>query len=126
MGESVPLGRERRNVGLVRRRGLEPLCLAALAPQASASANFATSAGSLTRVWSGRGDVQSRGEYTITGAWFRALEVAEEVCEGAQFEEMLAGGRGVDGLVFEDPGEVVGDEDGVEAGGQRGVDVGLG
>src|SRR5579863_4642384 len=30
---------------LVRRRGLEPLCLAALAPQASASANFATSAG---------------------------------------------------------------------------------
>jgi hypothetical protein len=29
---------------LVRRRGLEPLCLAALAPQASASANFATSA----------------------------------------------------------------------------------
>ena len=30
--------------GLVRRRGLEPLCLAALAPQASASANFATSA----------------------------------------------------------------------------------
>ena len=32
-----------RKVGLVRRRGLEPLCLAALAPQASASANFATS-----------------------------------------------------------------------------------
>ena len=32
---------------LVRRRGLEPLCLAALAPQASASANFATSAWSL-------------------------------------------------------------------------------
>jgi hypothetical protein len=32
------------NVSLVRRRGLEPLCLAALAPQASASANFATSA----------------------------------------------------------------------------------
>jgi hypothetical protein len=31
-------------MGLVRRRGLEPLCLAALAPQASASANFATSA----------------------------------------------------------------------------------
>ena len=33
-----------KSVGLVRRRGLEPLCLAALAPQASASANFATSA----------------------------------------------------------------------------------
>src|ERR1700760_533821 len=30
--------------GLVRRRGLEPLCLAALPPQGSASANFATSA----------------------------------------------------------------------------------
>ena len=29
---------------LVRRRGLEPLCLAAQAPQACASANFATSA----------------------------------------------------------------------------------
>ena len=37
--------------GLVRRRGLEPLCLAALAPQASASANFATSAGSLTNAY---------------------------------------------------------------------------
>jgi hypothetical protein len=34
-------------MSVVRRRGLEPLCLAALAPQASASANFATSAGSL-------------------------------------------------------------------------------
>jgi hypothetical protein len=38
-----PSGRE-LICGLVRRRGLEPLCLAALAPQASASANFATSA----------------------------------------------------------------------------------
>ncbi len=36
--------RLRSAFGLVRRRGLEPLCLAALAPQASASANFATSA----------------------------------------------------------------------------------
>ncbi len=36
-------------LGLVRRRGLEPLCLAALAPQASASANFATSAWFLTQ-----------------------------------------------------------------------------
>ena len=35
-------------------------------------------------------------------------------------------GGGVDGLVFEDPGEVVGDEDGVEAGGEGGVDVRLG
>ena len=35
----------RRLFGLVRRRGLEPLCLAAQAPQACASANFATSAG---------------------------------------------------------------------------------
>ena len=32
----------------------------------------------------------------------------------------------VEGFVFEDPGEVVGDEDGVEAGGEGGVDVGAG
>ncbi len=32
----------------------------------------------------------------------------------------------VDGLVFENPGVVVGDEDGVEAGGEGGVDVGAG
>ena len=39
---------------------------------------------------------------------------------------MLAGGGLVDDLVLEDPGEVVRDEDGVQAGGERGVDVGLG
>ena len=39
-----------------------------------------------------------------------------QVGEGGEFEEMLAGGGLVDYLVFEDPGEVVGDEDGVEAG----------
>ena len=39
---------------------------------------------------------------------------------------MLAGEGLVHGLVFEHPGEVVGDEDGVEASGERGVDVGLG
>ena len=37
---------------------------------------------------------------------------------------MLASGRLVDDLVLEDPGEVVGDEDGMEAGGESGVDVG--
>ena len=52
-------------VGLVRRRGLEPLCLAALAPQASASANFATSARGLTHRLCGRSDGQSRGKYNI-------------------------------------------------------------
>ena len=39
-----PIRLHRTGELLVRRRGLEPLCLAALAPQASASANFATSA----------------------------------------------------------------------------------
>ena len=44
---------------MVRRRGLEPLCLAALAPQASASANFATSARSLPHVGCDRSDLKS-------------------------------------------------------------------
>ena len=39
---------------------------------------------------------------------------------------MLAGGGLVDYLVLEDPGEVVGDEDGVEAGAEGGVNVGAG
>jgi hypothetical protein len=39
---------------------------------------------------------------------------------------MLAGGGLVDDFVLEDPGEVVGDEDGVEAGSEGWVDVGAG
>jgi hypothetical protein len=39
---------------------------------------------------------------------------------------VLADGGLVDDLVFEDPGEVVGDEDGVKAGREGGVDVGAG
>jgi hypothetical protein len=39
---------------------------------------------------------------------------------------VLAGGGPVDDLVLEDPGEVVGDEDGVEASAEGGVDVGAG
>ena len=46
-----------------------------------------------------------------------------EVGEGAEFDEALAFGWGIDDFVFEDPGEVVGDEDGVQAGSQGGVDV---
>lgn len=38
----------------------------------------------------------------------------------------MAGGRLVDDLVFENPGEVVGDEDGVKACGEGRVDVGAG
>ena len=49
-----------------------------------------------------------------------------QVGEGGQFEEVLSGGRLVDNLVLEDPGEVVGDEDGVEAGAEGWVDVGAG
>src|SRR5882762_10304880 len=52
-------------VGLVRRRGLEPLCLAAQAPQACASANFATSADACSRYLLYVCDVQSVVEYTI-------------------------------------------------------------
>ena len=39
---------------------------------------------------------------------------------------MLAGGGLVDDLVLQDPSEVVGDEDGVQAGGECGIDVGTG
>ena len=49
-----------------------------------------------------------------------------EIGEGGWFEEVLASGRLVDDLVLEDPGEVVGDEDGVEARGEGRVDVGAG
>jgi len=50
--------------------------------------------------------------------------VGGEVGEGGEFEELLAGGGLVDDLVFEDPGEVVGDEDGVQACREGRVDVG--
>jgi hypothetical protein len=49
--------------------------------------------------------------------------VGGEVGEGGEFEEVLAGRGLIDDLVFEDPGEVVGDEDGVEAGAEGWVDV---
>lgn len=49
--------------------------------------------------------------------------MVEEVGEGFELEQVLAGGRLVDGLVLEDPGEAVGDEDGVESGPEGGIDV---
>ncbi len=49
-----------------------------------------------------------------------------EVRKGGEFQEILSNWGLVDGLVFENPGKVVGDEDGVEAGGERGIDVGAG
>jgi hypothetical protein len=67
---------------------------------------------------------RQRGGQTALG--FLGLEEGEEVGEGGELEQVLAGGRGVYGLVLENPGEVVGDEDGVEAGGESGVDVGAG
>ena len=39
-----------------------------------------------------------------------------EIGEACQFKELLASGGLVDDFVFEDPGEVVGDEDGVQTG----------
>jgi hypothetical protein len=56
----------------------------------------------------------------------RKLEVTSQVGEGREFEEMLAGGGLVDDLVLEDPGEVVGDEDGVETRAESRVNVGAG
>lgn len=52
---------------MVRRRGLEPLCLAAQAPQACASANFATSALCLDAWWGASCGEQSEDKYTILG-----------------------------------------------------------
>jgi hypothetical protein len=49
----------------------------------------------------------------------------EEVSEGGKFKELLAVGRSIDNFMFQNPGEVMGDEDGVKAGGQGGIDVGL-
>lgn len=56
----------------------------------------------------------------------KGLKVVGKVGEGGQFEELLACGGLMDNLVFEDPGEVVGDEDGIEAGTEGGIDVGAG
>ena len=52
------------------------------------------------------------------------LEVGGEMDEAGEFEKLLSGWSLIEDLVLEDPGEVVGDEDGVEAGGEGGVDVG--
>ncbi len=51
------------------------------------------------------------------------LEVTGQLSEGGQFEKMLPGRGLVDDLVLEDPGEVVGDEDRVEAGRESRVNV---
>jgi len=56
----------------------------------------------------------------------RTLEVVEQIAEGGEFEERLAGWGLVDYLMLEDPGEVVGDKDGLEASGEGGIDVGAG
>lgn len=56
----------------------------------------------------------------------RALKDITELGEGIEFDQMLALRRWVDGGVFEDPGVFVKEENGVEAGGESGVDVALG
>ena len=47
----------------------------------------------------------------------------EQIGEGGELEKRLAVGWAVDNFMLEDPGEIVGHEDGVQAGGKRGVDV---
>jgi hypothetical protein len=51
------------------------------------------------------------------------LEITDQLSEGGQFEKMLSGRGLVDDLVLEDPGEVVGDEDRVEASRESRVNV---
>src|SRR5580698_10192365 len=50
----------------------------------------------------------------------------EEMREGGEFQQGLADGAWVEGLVFELPGVGVRQEDGVQARGERGIDVGFG
>lgn len=54
------------------------------------------------------------------------LEVAGEIGEVGQFEELAACGGLVDVFALQRPGEVVRDEDGVEAGGEGWINVGFG
>ena len=49
-----------------------------------------------------------------------------EFGEGVEFEQMLGRGRGIEIGMFEDPGVFVKKKYGMEAGGQRGVDVAFG
>ena len=49
-----------------------------------------------------------------------------QLCESIQIDKLLAGGCGLDGVVFEHPGVRVVDVDGVESGGERGIDIGAG
>ncbi len=75
--------------GLVRGGGLEPLCLAALAPQASASANFATSAlcldagGREFAVSNPKGSIASRGGW-MGGAAGQVFKMCEGLNEEAK------------------------------------------
>ena len=50
--------------------------------------------------------------------------MTSQIGETGQFEEVLAVGWLVDYFMLQDPGEVVGDEDGVEAGAEGRIDVG--
>ena len=54
------------------------------------------------------------------------LEVVEEVGEGCQLEQPLVGWCRVNDFMLQNPGEVVRDEDRVEASGECRVDVGAG
>ena len=75
---------------------------------------------------------QSRGrtkaKIITVGEWRKgvSLKVLGEIGEACQLEELLASGGLIDDFVFEDPGEVVGNEDGVEPCAECGVDVGAG
>ena len=50
--------------------------------------------------------------------------MVEEGGELGKFDQVLAGWRRIDGFMLERPGEVVGNEDGVDAGLEGGIDVG--
>src|ERR1035438_5796058 len=59
-------------------------------------------------------------------AYLGQLEDSTELCEGIQLDQMLALRRGVQSCVFQNPCVLVEEEDGVQAGGEGGIDVALG
>lgn len=53
----------------------------------------------------------------------RRSEMNSEFDKGGKFQKVLTGGRLIDGFMLQNPGEIMWDEDSVEAGGESGIDV---
>jgi hypothetical protein len=114
--------------GMVRKTGLEPVWNYPLAPQASASANFATSACYAAYTCNEAGSAPSSCKYTRakpseSPEGMRRLEVQSEFAEAAEMEQSATFVCGADGLLFEDPCAGMGQVDGMHAGCESRVHV---